>query len=185
MKLEGDQKLLIYAVGSLDTPLKSRIKLQKLFFLVSNVFEDINDAFRFEPHLFGPYSEILDETSEELIDLDLIKKNKNSPFLLTAKGKEEYEKLSPKKELKEVIDDFKNFLNDMSDDEVMTFIYAFYPDYISESTKWDKLKKKRSKIALNLLKKRKISFSKAVQLSELGYREFQDLANSEGIKWRS
>jgi len=172
MELESDQKLLIYAVGALGTPLKTRIKLQKLFFLVSNVFEDIGNAFRFEPHLFGPYSEILDETSEELIDLDLIRKNKNKPFSLTTKGRDEYEKLSPMKELKDVIDDFKGFLNDMSDDEIMTFIYTFYPNYISESTEWDRLKKKRMKIALDLLKKDKISFSKAVHLSGKKYREF-------------
>jgi len=184
MELEGDQKLLIYVIGALDTPLKTRIKLQKLFFLVSNVFEDINDAFRFEPHLFGPYSEILDETSEELIDLDLIRKNKNSPFVLTPEGKEEYKKLSPKNELKEVIDDFKIFLNDMNDDEIMAFIYSFYPEYTSESTEWDRLKKKRLKIALNLLRRGKISFSKAVNLSGIKYKEFQDLANNEGIKWR-
>jgi len=28
----------------------------------------------------------------------------------------------------------------MPDDDVLTFIYVFYPDYTDESSKWDELK---------------------------------------------
>jgi len=139
MDLEGDQKLILYAIGALDEPLKTKVKLQKLFFLVSNVFEDLKEEFEYEPHLLGPYSEELDNLSLELIKLGLVGK-RGASFILTDWGKEEFKKLKPKKELKSVIIDFKKFLNDMPDDDVLTFIYVFYPDYTDESSKWDELK---------------------------------------------
>ncbi len=183
MELEGDQKLVLYAVGALDTPLKTKIKLQKLFFLVTNVFKDMDNLFKFEAHLFGPYSETLDELSEELISLGLIEKN-NAEFSLTPLGLEEYHSLTPNNELKKVINDFKEFLNDMTDDEVLIFIYAFYDDYISESIKWDSLKKYRVETALHLLENDKISFSKAVELSGKKYSDFQKIAIENNIRWR-
>lgn len=183
MELDGDQKLLLYAVGALDEPLRSSVKLQKLFFLISNVFEDIDDLFKFEPHLFGPYSESLDNLSSELINLGLITK-RGSSFILTPKGENEFHKIKPKKPLKEVINDFKSFLNDIPDEKLMIFIYACYPNYISESVKWDKLKKNRVKAALYLLKHEKVSFSKAAQIAGKNFGEFQYIAKENKIRWR-
>lgn len=184
MELHGDQKLLIYSIGILDEPLRSRIKLQKLFFLVSNVFKDMDDLFKFEPHLFGPYSEPLDDLCRELIALDLIRENNRRGFRLTTKGWEEFKKIRPQKELKEVISDFKQFINDIPDNELMTFIYACYPDYISESYVWDDLKRDRVKYALDLLKKNKISFSRAVEVSGKNFSDFQRIAKDNNIRWR-
>ena len=50
---------------------------------------------------------------------------------------------------------FKEFLNDLPDEEILAFIYVSYPDYISESAKWDELKPERIKIAVSLLRKEK------------------------------
>ncbi|MEW6010643.1 MAG: hypothetical protein AB1604_05070 [Euryarchaeota archaeon] len=184
MYLEPDQKLILYAIGALEEPLKSKIKLQKLFFLVSNVFKDLNDIFEFEPHLFGPYSEELDNLSLELIKLGLVEK-KGSSFILSEKGYYHFAELKPKKELKKVICDFKDFLNDIPDDEILTFVYVFYPDYIDESSKWDKLKKDRVKFALDLLKNDKISFSKAAKISGESFSEFEMITQKNRIRWRS
>lgn len=183
MQLDADQKLFIYAVGALDEPLRSKIKLQKLFFLVSNAFEDIDNLFKFEPHLFGPYSESLEDLSNEILKLGLIDK-KGSSFILSNKGKSEYNNIHPKSELKNIIEEFKEFLNDLPDDEVMTFIYACYPDYISESIKWDKLKQNRIGVALDLLKNNKISFSRAAEVSGKDFAEFKNIAKENEIRWR-
>jgi Uncharacterised protein family (UPF0175). len=84
----------------------------------------------------------------------------------------------------EVMDDFKEFLHDLPDTEVLTFIYAFYPDYMSESAKWDELKPKRIKVAISLLKKEKISFSKASELAQMNPIDFERYLISNNIKWR-
>ena len=93
-----------------------------------------------------------------------------------------YKRLKPKKELIDVIEDFKDFLNDLKDEEL--FIYVSYPDYIEKSVKWDELKKKRSDVATSLLKKEKVSFNKAVELSGLDARAFEDILRRRNIRWK-
>lgn len=182
--LNNEEKIVLYSLGALgNTPLRSRTKLQKLLFLFSNVFQDFQDLLEFEPHLLGPYSETIDYVVEDLIQLDLIEKRNNS-YKLTEKGLEIYSQLRPKKDLTKVIEDFKEFLNDMSDDEVLTFIYIFYPKYIAESARWNELKKERIKIAISLLKKQKVSYSKAVEIAGLSINEFEDLLMKRNIRWK-
>ncbi len=182
--LEDEEKLVIFALGSLNnTPLRGKIKLQKLLFLISNVFKEYKDLLEFEPHLFGPYSETLDNIVGDLIKLGLVEKE-GSRYRLTKKGFELYKKMEPKKELIEVIEDFKSFLNDMSDKEVLTFVYVSYPNFIGESAKWNELKRDRVETAIALLKKQKVSFGKAVEISGLTLDKFEDILKRNKIRWR-
>ncbi len=158
--LEDEEKIVIYSLGALDNnPLRSKIKIQKLLFLISNVFKEYKDLLEFEPHLFGPYSETLDYLVQDLQKLGLIE-IEGSRYKLTKKGFELYQQLKPKKELIEVVEDFKEFLNDLPDEEILAFVYVSYPDYISESAKWDELKPDRIKIAVSLLRKKRLVLAK-------------------------
>ncbi len=182
--LEDEEKIVIYSLGSLDnSPLRSIIKIQKLLFLISNVFKEYKDLLEFEPHLFGPYSETLDYIVQDLQKLGLVEVD-GSRYNLTKKGLELYAQLKPKKELMNVVDDFKEFLNDLPDDEILAFIYVSYPTYISESAKWDELKHDRVRIAISLLRKEKISFGKASELSGLSLTKFEELLKKNNIKWK-
>ena len=118
-----------------------------------------------------------------IIKLGLVVQD-GSKYELTEKGKKLYSHLKPKKELTNVIEDFKEFLNDLPDNEILAFVYVTYPDYISESAKWDELKKDRVRLAISLLRKEKISFGKAVEISGLKSKDFEDFLKKRGIKWR-
>jgi uncharacterized protein YwgA len=182
--LEDEERIVIYAFGALyNTSLRSKIKIQKLLFLISNVFKEYKDLLEFEPHLFGPYSETLDYIVQDLQKLGLIEAS-GSKYKLTEKGFELYKHLKPKKELIEVITDFKEFLNDLPDDDILAFVYVSYSEYIGESAKWDELKKNRVEIAVSLLKKEKVSFGKAVEISGLSQSGFEELLKKKNIKWK-
>ena len=104
--LNDEEKLILFTIGSLDqTPIRSKIKIQKILFLISNVFKGFQNLLEFEPHLFGPYSETLDYVLESLIKLGLVKKESSS-YLLTDDGQNIVESLKPKPELINVINDF-------------------------------------------------------------------------------
>lgn len=182
--LNDEEKIVLYSIGALDSrPLKSKVKIQKLLYLFSNVFSDFGDLLEYEPHLLGPYSEIVDNVLEDLLTLGFIQKEGNS-YTLTIIGQTVFNSIKPKKELIDVMNDFKEFLHDLPDNEVLTFIYAFYPDYISESAKWDELKPNRIKVAVSLLKKEKISFSKASELAQMNPVGFERYLISNNIRWR-
>ncbi|PKP58188.1 MAG: hypothetical protein CVT88_06405 [Candidatus Altiarchaeales archaeon HGW-Altiarchaeales-1] len=182
--LEDDERIVIYALGALNnTPIRSKIKIQKLLFLISNVFKKYKDLLEFEPHLFGPYSERLEYIVQDIQKLGLIE-IEGSKYKLTQKGFDLYLHLKPKKDLLKVIEDFKDFLNDLPDDEILAFIYVSYPKYIGESAKWDDLKKDCVEIAISLLKKEKVSFGKAVEISGLSSFDFEELLKKKNIKWK-
>jgi uncharacterized protein YwgA len=184
ISLNNEEKIVIYSIGALDnTPLRSKTKLHKILFLFSNVFKNFQDILEFEPHLLGPYSETVDYVLDDLIRLDLVEKRNNS-FSLTNKGLMIFNSLKPKEDLTKVVEDFKDFLNDLTDDEVLTFIYVFYPQYIAESARWNELKKNRIKIAISLLRKQKISFTKASEIAGLNINEFEDLLRKRNIRWK-
>lgn len=182
--LNDEEKVIICSLGALhNSPLRSKTKIQKLLFLISNVFDGYKDILEFEPHLFGPYSETVDYVLEDLIKLDLVEKS-GKQYKLTDNGIKIFKCLSPKKDIMRVIEDFKEFLNDLSNNELLTFVYVSYPEYIEESAKWDELKKEREKIAISLLKKQKISFSKAVEVSGLTTSNFEKLLEKKNIRWK-
>ncbi len=182
--LNDEEKLVLYAIGALDnSPLRSKIKIQKLIFLISNLFKDFQGLLRFEPHLFGPYSETLNNVLESLIRLDFVE-SIGSRYRLTNAGLEVYSSLKPKDELARVIDDFKLFLKDLSDNEILAFVYVSYPKYISDSVKWDELKPKRQNFAISLFKKNKVSFGKAAEIAGLNAVEFDEALKNKKIRWR-
>ena len=183
-QLEDDEKIVLYVIGASDQPLRSKLKIQKILFLVTNVFEDLNDLLKYEPHLMGPYSERVDYLLKDLGQLGLVIVI-NSNYSLTPKGRNVFVRLKPKKELSDVIDDFKAFLNDLSDNEIMTFIYTFYPKYTSESTKWEELKQNRIEYANRLLLKGKVSFSKAAQMADMNVQDYAELLKRRKVKWRA
>ena len=49
-ELEDREKVIFYSIGALDKPIKTKIKLQKLIFLFSNVFKDYKDLLEFDKH---------------------------------------------------------------------------------------------------------------------------------------
>ena len=107
-----------------------------------------------------------------------------SNFRLTRAGLKANSSLKPKPELARVIDDFKRFLNDLNDEEVLAFIYTSYPKYISESVKWDELKPRRKDFAIALFRKNKVSFGKAAEIAGLNPMEFDILLKNKNIRWR-
>ncbi len=182
--LESDERIVLFSIGALrNTPLRSKVKLQKLLFLVTEVFPEWDEFLEYDSHLLGPYSERVDNILEDLVVLGLVGRSKSS-YSLTKAGCNVFDNLNPKPQFIEVLEDFKEFLNDLPDDQILTFVYVFYPEYIGESARWENLKKDRVKNAIAMLSRGKISFSKAAQVAGMSPGEFSALLERRGIKWR-
>jgi len=54
-----------------------------------------------------------------------------------------------------MISDFKNLLNDLNEDEVLTIIYFTFPEFTEESLVLDRINKNRKSVALNYTKKKR------------------------------
>lgn len=159
------QSIIILLAKAENTPIKGRTWLQKEMFLLADRVEKIRDDASYEPDLMGPYSDVIEEELIQLENLGIVSIDDNK-ISITPSGKQ-IAKILEKKESADVlqyIKDYKEFLNDLSQDELLCFVYSSRPDMTEESVKREKLKPKMEKVLLNLVVKEKISKSRAAEL---------------------
>jgi len=76
----------------------------------------------------------------------------------------------------------KSELNDLTEDELLGFIYFTFPEMTIESVKFEKIKPKRMNIALSLYAKSKISLGKALEIAGMNIDTFIKEAKLKGIQ---
>jgi len=174
--------LLLLSANNFE-PIKGKLWYQKELFLLSKNNEELADDADFEPDFMGPYSETADEELEQLESAGVVEK-KGNKLKLTGLGQEIAKIISKNTsaEEKEMIEDFKDVLNDLTEDELLGFIYFTYPEMTEESIKIEKIQPKRKNIALNLYAKSKISFGKALEISGTDIDDFVKEAKMKGIQ---
>lgn len=169
--------LLLYAD---DKPIRGNLWLQKEMFLI---FRNIPSAKEeFEAYYLGPFSELVDEYLSQLSISEYIKRDSQG-IKLTEKGKYIAADLwkKEKNEVREMIKDVKNFLGDMSRDELLVFIYSTFEDFAEESEVKEEIEQKRLKVSIDLFKKGKISLKRAAAIAKTPLNEFITLLKKKGI----
>ena len=157
-------------------PIPGALWLQKEMFLLQNVFPHLAEETDFEPYLMGPHSEIVADEAEELERSKLVR-TEGGRIALTAEGKEIADMLASKTNEKEShkIGEFKEFLNDLSKEELLAFVYFSHPfpkELAKESVEYKDLMPKRKKLALSLYAKGKLSAQKAAQIAGVDLEDF-------------
>jgi len=164
---------LLHARG--NSAIRGSVILQKELFLIGNYIERIRDDADFVPHIFGPYSESAEVALEGLISLGLVRRSEGS-YTLTPDGARVWEKVRSvfSNDESGAIDDFKAFLNDLSVDEVLLFVYITYPKYTCESARLRDILQKRVRLSASLYRKGKVSLEKAAFLAGMNMESYLD-----------
>jgi uncharacterized protein YwgA len=156
-------------------PIPGPLWLQKEIFLLQEVFPDLAKEVDFEPYLMGPHSGIVANEVQELHASKLIRID-GEKFSLTEIGKAIADDLIQKSDRREIqkIEEFKEFINDLSKDELLAFIYFSYPlDRIEkESFEYKGIVSRRKKLAISLFEKGKISAQRAAQIAGENLEDF-------------
>lgn len=181
-RLDPHDKLILYGANALGKDLKTEVKMQKLLFLTMNAISD--EAFKemdFIPHKKGPYSQLIEQKMKELSDNGLI----SLPNCHVSElGKEISNESSPKKPLRDIVDDFKEFVCMLKEDELLAFIYLTFPGYKFDSEEWERISKNMPSIAASMLKKGAVSYSKALEMSGMSEYDFSEYLKKQGVRWR-
>lgn len=176
------QKYAILLVGANNNePITGKVWFQKELFLVSQNISRLEDEAEFEGSLMGPYSENADAELEQLRIEGVVELN--GKIRLTVTGQEVAKKLETRasKETREVISEMKSFLNDMSEDELLGFIYFSYQNMVIESIKLEEITRKRGEIAISLYRKRKVSLGRAALIAGLSQEDFIEKAQANNV----
>ena len=181
-ELSITQKFAISIISANNQPLKGKLWLQKGLFLLSKNIKNLDEDIIFESDLMGPYSEIVDEELEQLELMGLVKKDGNK-ISLTRYGGEisTIIKNNISNEEQDMINEFKELLSDLTDDELLAFIYFSFPDYTEESIKIRDILSKRKEIALKLFMKDKISIGKASEIAGISIEDIKKILIKKGI----
>lgn len=160
-----------------NNPLSGKVTFQKEMFLIADFIDKIREQAEFIPHTFGPYSEAAENEMGNLQALGLVEEQ-GQEYHITPGGVAALDKVKAvfTDEEIEAIEDFKKFLNDLTQDELLLFTYVSYPKYKEESAVYEKVIRKRIPLAISLYKKEKISLEKAAFLAGLPIEKFLDQA---------
>lgn len=179
--LSDIQKVSILLLGSnLCEQVRGKLWYQKELFLIAKNIPQLEEETDFEEDFLGPYSEIADSELEQLKIENIVEPKK---LKLTTFGKKISNVLSSKssKNLLQLISDIKSFANNLSNDELLGFIYFSYPTFTTESLEFDRIKKNRLPISISLFEKGKISLGKAAEIAGISQEEMIKLLKEKGI----
>jgi predicted HTH domain antitoxin len=176
------QKIAVLLLGAEKSrPIKGKLWFQKELFLIAQNIPELEEEAEFEADFIGPYSEIADEELDHLRIEGIVAKEKEK---LTPMGEVVKTRLERKfsSDTKQFISEMKLFLNDLTKDELLGFIYYTYPKMRVESLEFERISKIRKDIAISLFKKGKISLGKAAIIAGVAQEELIGLLHEIGIK---
>ena len=148
------------------TKFQMEVLFQKELFLLAKNIKVLEEQASFGSDFYGPYSETAQEELEELEMENMLIKEK-SMVCLSEFGSQIAKSIEKKtsNDILEMISEFKSLINDMNEDEVLTFIYFTFPEFTDESLVLKEIKKNRKLVALKLYKKEKVSLQRAAEIA--------------------
>jgi predicted HTH domain antitoxin len=176
------QKVSILLIGANSfQPVRGKLWFQKELFLIAQNIRELAEEADFESDFIGPYSEIADEELDQLKREGIVSKEKVE---LTPLGRDVANRLQgqiPPTILK-LISEMKRFLNNLTKEELLGFIYYSYPEMRIESVEFAEIDKNRVQIAISLFGKNKVSLGKAALIAGMSQDDFISELKATGIK---
>lgn len=158
-------------------PVKGKVAFQKEVFLISNYIDKVNEWTEFGSHYLGPYSKNSEVSMDNLVSMGFVEKEEGQTYKITPSG---IKALDLKQDLfsseeKEAIADFKKFVSNLTDDEILLFIYVSHPDFTIESIKYRAIMRTRVKDSISIYRKGIVSLEKAAFLAGINIETFLDI----------
>jgi predicted HTH domain antitoxin len=176
------QRISILLIGANSfQPVKGKLWFQKELFLIAQNVKNLEEEADFESDFIGPYSEIADEELDQLRREGIVEKEKVE---LTPYGREVAKHLQQESPLNilKLISEMKSFLNNLTKEELLGFIYYSFPEMREESVEFAEIERVRKQIAISLFKKGKVSLGKAASIAGLSQDELIRELRVTGIR---
>jgi len=136
---------------------------------------DLQDELGFDPHLLGPFSDVLANEAEQLALSGLIDYSRGA-YRLTSEGNDAAASIAavtPPGRMDEIVR-AKKLLNDLSPDELLAMVYLapHARGFEDESAEFKRIVSRRLPLALSLFRKGKVSTSRAAEIAGIAVDEF-------------
>lgn len=167
-------------------PVPTNTHLQKEMYLLRNMFPRLADkTCSGSPSCNKPYDKIVADETKRLWSSDLVATRPGSRGVtkLTSDGRRILDMMMDggKYESKEAekAEMVKHLFNDLTEDEVLAFMYSSYPDQAEldrsrKSVTYERIMSRRKALAMSIYRKDKISSQKAAQIAGQSLEDFLD-----------
>lgn len=179
---ELEKIILALLFAKRKEPVYGKTKLQKMLFLVSQDLPSLREEMDFEAYKFGMYDQTIDDLLEGL-EIDGYVKEENNKIRVEERKEGEIKEAlkTVDKKIFEVIEEVKELINDLNEDEVLALVYFKFPEYSKYSEKIREIKKKRVELAISLYSKNKVSIESAAEIAGKSISEFMKILKNKGL----
>ncbi len=186
------EKYIILLVYVGDEPIYGRQKLQLLMYMLGDSYSEIHDWCNYAIRDDGPYSAVLDNALERLVQMELVQE-KDDTIQLTDQSIEYARVIGEEKggfpEIQDmfnrtmtwVFGNHKRMLNDVTLPEMLSYMYCDYPDMAKGSATYKKLKPDIKENIISMYTKEKMSFGRAGELLGMHKHVIMDELAKRGL----
>lgn len=175
---EESERYIALLLGVKDKPIPSMWHLQKEMFIASRAVPKINEIFDFKKHYQGPYSQTLQEVTEDPMHLDNVYEiRRDGAVSMTLSGKKYFNKIVEQYKdnerfasLLHALKLTRSVYDKLEREELLFLIYMTYPDYADASNIYDELignRKNRDRLSRSLFSKGLVTEERYSELKEI------------------
>ncbi len=179
-ELEQLPLLMLYAINATETKSLNEVHLQKIMFQTMKVLKCDPKDVGYRAHLYGPYSDCINEEKKELVSLGFLVK-KNDRIAIPEHAKKDISKIEPPSEeigfrIETIAKDFSKLENSE------LFLVTYHDDIVTSNGKYvenseikEEVIRSRIPVATGMYRAKKISLEKASELAGMGVRDFKSM----------
>lgn len=177
--------MLLYAPGHTEEyneSIRGSTWLQKQMYELSTVIPEMK--VNFDEYHFGTFNSALNSIQVQNENSNLIdQRSREGPLRLTPRGMIVAEKIwnESTPDEQRLVYETKKFFNEMRYWEIIAFSYSAHPETTANSEIKTNFEKKRLPAAIDLFKKRKISFKKAASIAGVSTEKFKEYLSKRQI----
>ena len=169
------EKYILLLVYIDDEPVYGRKKLQFMMYALGAPYPEIREWCNYTIQDDGPYSQVLDDTLEQLVQLDLLIE-RDDTIQLTEQSTEYAKIIADEKggilefqdpfdiKMPWVFHNYKSTINDITIPEMLSLMYCDYPEMTQGSKTYEKLKPDIEEHIFSLVAKEKFGGARAAGL---------------------
>jgi len=176
-ELDSEQILTLYAVNRAPDGVPTKTHYQKMMYLILKAMGNNPQNAGYRPHHFGPYSDVVENWRDTLIENGWLDKNSAERVTVPAELKSDVDRISfPDQILNVKIDSIVKFICSLTHDEVLLYVYTDDVTKGEGMTKNSDVKErifgKRVPLALSMVRSGKVSIAKGAELADMDLESF-------------
>ena len=176
------RRYMLLLAGAGDESVRGHTMLQKMLYVLAKDADDEGVESTFRPHDYGPYSQQVADGLDAL-SRDGLVSHVQGKITLTSEGRAAARDAGRDLDETEtaIICECKRFFNDMTNEQLLLYIYQVYPDMAVNSKVYNDIVPRAEEIVMGMVKEEKISSGRAAEILKVNYRDVLDMMGRRGM----